>query len=165
MHYPSGKTVAIGDPVWWNEGVNVGRVSAILESNEQYEPWGLEEPGVFVCFDFSGKTMTEDAFTPEKDLEGEGLDVMNEEEEREIQELFARYCLANPSAKDYSFTVLLHNAYMGIKILELFREATIPKIFCALYAGSTEFVPISEKEALGIHGVLSARPGGGGPAT
>ena len=40
------KTICKGDLVWWNEGVCVGFVEEVLESKEEYELWGLDEPSI-----------------------------------------------------------------------------------------------------------------------
>jgi hypothetical protein len=163
MKYPSGKQITLGDPVWWNEGANIGRISLILDKEDELKRWGLEDEGVFVCFDFSGKTNTADAFTPEKDLEREGLDCMTEAETAEICGIFARFRSSHPEAKDSSFTVLFHRARKGIRILELLGGSSGSRQFYAIYEGSMEFLPVSEHEAVGRGGPLNAPPSGGGP--
>ena len=45
---PDGQTqeVCIGDLIWWNEGVCVGFVEAILEEPADYKSWGLDTPSI-----------------------------------------------------------------------------------------------------------------------
>ena len=147
MKYTNGNDIVVGEPVWLNDGVNIGRVSVVLEIQGLWEKWGLDEPGVFVCFDFSGKTATEDAFTPKKDIEREGLERMTLTEELEIKDIYTRFCSIKPEAVGLSYTVLLHKAYRGMKwILVLFRGTSGNKQFYVSREDSTEFMEISEKE-------------------
>jgi hypothetical protein len=41
MKYPNGSEVSIGDVIWWNEGSNQGVVAVILESDKDFESFGI----------------------------------------------------------------------------------------------------------------------------
>jgi hypothetical protein len=48
LSYPDGKTINVGDHIWWNGGSCVGYVEDLIESEEQIGSWGLAEPGIAV---------------------------------------------------------------------------------------------------------------------
>lgn len=54
MRYPDGSTVRLGDLVWWDDESSIGRIIGIHESKEQCAIWGVEDPGVAICYDGSG---------------------------------------------------------------------------------------------------------------
>ncbi len=73
MIYPDGKTVSIGDLIWWNEGTKKGRVSLIVDTDEIRSEWGLDENGIFISANHMNSEMTSDVFYAEKDFEDEGI--------------------------------------------------------------------------------------------
>lgn len=38
--------IRAGDLVWWNEGVCVGFVEQVIETSDDFERWGLDEPSI-----------------------------------------------------------------------------------------------------------------------
>ena len=40
--------IRVGDMIWWNEGVCVGFVEAVMEQREVFESWGLDDPSIAV---------------------------------------------------------------------------------------------------------------------
>lgn len=76
MKYPSGKTVVLGDLVWWNEGTRKGRVAQIVSSKLQQKSWGLDEEGVFLCINEEAEELTCDLFQPLAGFEEEGIDLV-----------------------------------------------------------------------------------------
>lgn len=100
--------------VWVNEGVNVGLVSLVLETEEQWQEWGLDEPGFLVCLDISGRTLTQDLFVSEEEFEREGIGLLNHAEAAQIKQLFSKVCEIDSAAENESFGVLRHKAHVGI---------------------------------------------------
>jgi hypothetical protein len=146
MKYPSGNDMAVGVPIWWNEGSCVGRVSLILETADQWTKWGLDEPGLFVCCDCSGKTVTQDIFFSKKYFEDEGIERITLAEETEIKNLYTKLCSQNPEAKDCSFNIRHHIPSKGIKwVFFVFLDASRKKYY-ANFEGSTEFITVSEND-------------------
>jgi hypothetical protein len=104
MKYPDqyattakSESIRVGDLVWWNEGVYVGYIVEVLEQNEQYEVWGLDEPGVVLTnlhpfeankrkrqrcpgFIATGGTVV----YPAKSLEDEGVGLLSSHERAEM---------------------------------------------------------------------------------
>lgn len=54
MRYSDGSTVRLGDLVWWDEENSIGRIIGIHETEEQCANWGIDGPGVAICYDGSG---------------------------------------------------------------------------------------------------------------
>ena len=54
MTYPDGSTVNLGDLVWWDEENAIGRIIDIHETGDQCMNWGVEDPGVAICYDGFG---------------------------------------------------------------------------------------------------------------
>ncbi len=147
MKYLNGNDIALTDPVWWNEGANVGRVSQILEKKEQWNLWGLDEPGVFVCMDFSGKTMTDDVFISQKEFEVDGFEQMTLEEDGKIKEAHAKLCLINPNIKSFAYSILCHKVKQGIKWIFVISCASFEnKQFYAIYENTSDIVKITKEE-------------------
>ena len=48
MRYPNGHSINVGDHVWWNEGVCIGYIEHVIETDEQIDSWGLSEPSIGV---------------------------------------------------------------------------------------------------------------------
>jgi hypothetical protein len=48
MHYSSGEIVEVGDSVALEYGKTPGLVYAVIESPQQIDEWGLDEPGIMV---------------------------------------------------------------------------------------------------------------------
>ena len=143
MKYPSGNDIAICDPIWWNEGTCVGRASLILETAEQLKEWSLDEPGIFVCCDFSGKTTTQDVFYPRELFEDDGIERMTSAEATEVKDLYVKLCSLNPAAKDCRFNVRRHINSMKW-LFVVFLEAS--EKHYAIFDGSTEFVTVEKKD-------------------
>lgn len=83
MRYPDGSTVKLGDLVWWDEGNSVGRIIDIHETKEQCANWGVEEPGVAICYDGAGMG---GLFVgcPQRAFPEEGIRRLTTEEEGEV---------------------------------------------------------------------------------
>lgn len=48
MRYPDGQAINVGDHVWWNEGVCIGYIEHLIETDDQIDSWGLSEPSIAV---------------------------------------------------------------------------------------------------------------------
>jgi hypothetical protein len=73
MRYSDGITVRIKDKIWVNEGADVALVAEILESEIEIDKWGVEEPGIMVCFGSSAAEITADAFIALEQFQSEGI--------------------------------------------------------------------------------------------
>lgn len=104
MRYPNqyalrdeAKEIRVGDLVWWNEGVCIGFVVAVMEGRDEYESWGLNEPCIaltnlhpfeaneathkqHIGFVTNGGTIV----CPLNDLENEGIGLLTEHERAEL---------------------------------------------------------------------------------
>jgi len=114
MKYTCGRQISIGDWIWCNEGVSVGVVSLILEEEEQWQEWGLMEPGVFVSFDLSCHTLTQDQFVSEESFEQEGVAPLDQVEKQELQQLHHRICSINATVEKKSYSVRRRKPGFGI---------------------------------------------------
>lgn len=48
MNYLSGEEVVTGDLVFIENGKTKGTIHSVIETKEQMEKWGLDEPGVMI---------------------------------------------------------------------------------------------------------------------
>lgn len=48
LSYPDGRTIKVGDHIWWNEGTCVGYVEDVIETDHQIDSWGLSEASIAV---------------------------------------------------------------------------------------------------------------------
>ena len=48
LSYPDGRTIKVGDHIWWNEGTCVGYVEDVIENDNQIDSWGLSEASIAV---------------------------------------------------------------------------------------------------------------------
>ena len=48
MNYPDGTMMQAGDLVWWNEGVCVGYIEEVMDTQDAWTRWGLSEPSYAV---------------------------------------------------------------------------------------------------------------------
>lgn len=48
MRYPEGETVQVGDLIWWNEGVCIGFVLEVTETESECAAMDLDDPGILV---------------------------------------------------------------------------------------------------------------------
>lgn len=48
MKYLSGEEVVTGDLVFIENGKTKGAIHSVIETREQMEEWGLDEPGVMI---------------------------------------------------------------------------------------------------------------------
>ena len=48
MQYPDGQKVNVGDIIWWNEGNEIGKVHALIESSAHQTEWSESGPGIVV---------------------------------------------------------------------------------------------------------------------
>jgi hypothetical protein len=76
MQYPSGRKVQIGDVIWINEGSQQGEVTRVIESNSDFQIWGLNEPGIFVQFTTSERSG--EIFIFEHHFREEGIELIDE---------------------------------------------------------------------------------------
>ncbi len=92
MKYPDGSEISIGDVIWWNEGSNKGMVAVILESDNDFESFGIGIPGkesdeqlriygpsqkgIFICTNPDKDEITADVFCPEEDFIDEGIGLL-----------------------------------------------------------------------------------------
>ena len=53
MYYFDGEEIAIGDVVFWNEGMCLGAVSGIFETSDELEGVSQCEPGIMLSFSVS----------------------------------------------------------------------------------------------------------------
>jgi hypothetical protein len=98
MRYPEGKTIQVGDLVWWNEGVCVGFVEEIMETQVEFESWGLSEPSLaftnlhpFEANQTKHKQHIGNVITggtvvnSESQIEDEGIGLLTEHERAELE--------------------------------------------------------------------------------
>lgn len=142
MKYPDGTCITVGDPIWWNEGERCGRVASIIETEEEWLKWGLDEPGIFICTDFSRKTLTEDVFNSEEQLEDEGIVRITSEEEKKIFRLFSILCAQHPFEANKMFTVINRKIEEGWQWQFLVSDGPAGQRYYNLHGNST-FVRIS----------------------
>ena len=87
MKYPDGSTVRLGDLVWWDEGNSIGRIIGINETKEECTNWGVEDPGVAICYDGSGIGGLFIGY-PQRAFAEEGIRRLTLEEERKLDDVF-----------------------------------------------------------------------------
>jgi len=83
MKYPDGSTVRLGDLVWWDEESSIGRIIGIHETKEQCANWGVEDPGVAICYDGSGMGGLFIGY-PQRAFVEEGIRRLTTEEDAEV---------------------------------------------------------------------------------
>jgi hypothetical protein len=108
MKYPDGNDVKLHDLIWWNEGMCLGFVSLIVETEEQWGKWGLDEPGIFFSFDLSGKTFGQHMFNSEESFVDEAIGLLTEAETTEIKALFPKVCQFDPEVVERSYSLGRH---------------------------------------------------------
>ena len=91
MIYPDGSTIRVGDLIWWDEGLCIGYVQAIVESKEEYKSWGLDAPHIFLSntHPFDSK-ITSGVCYNRASFDDEGIGLLNPEERKEFDQAILR---------------------------------------------------------------------------
>ena len=81
MKYPEGQIVRVGDLIWWNEGVCLGHVQEIIESQSDIKSWGFSQPHIMVDNNHPlDSTLDGVVAYGLSDFEDEGIGLLTEEE-------------------------------------------------------------------------------------
>ena len=85
MKYPDGQEIQVGDLIWWNGGDATGYVQSMLESEEEFRAWELDEPHLFLenhhPFD---PTSLAGLGYPQSVLADDGIRLFTEEEKQRL---------------------------------------------------------------------------------
>lgn len=92
MKFADGRSINLHQLVWFNEGLAVGVVVKLIESThtDELEQFGLDEGGIFLCFDVMRHSNTLDIFTPERSLEEEGVEPLDSAEKAALFGLISK---------------------------------------------------------------------------
>ena len=102
MNYADSTQVAVGDHIWWNEGVCVGFVCAVVESGEDQNVWGFDKPHVLL----SGHHPYDPGDPgyiayPSSDFEEEGVARLTSAEEEEFKRAVSLVCTEEGFAQPF----------------------------------------------------------------
>jgi len=132
MKYPDGSTVRLEELVWWDEEKSIGRIIGIHETKEQCMNWGVEDPGVAICYDGSGMGGLFIGY-PHRAFVEEGIRRLTTEEEVEVDRVLQAARLfssekaddvttglfrRNRNGREY-WNVVLYRNHQALQVIEV----------------------------------------------
>ena len=84
MIYPDGRSIHIGDRVWWDGGISIGYIREIHDSSEKLHSSGMDELGISISMISNFDIEAPYVGYPQRLLADDGIELLTKEENEKI---------------------------------------------------------------------------------